>query len=151
MMHFTLDKYSEMPRDKLYAISVNVKNFPIIMPKYFESINITESAENNIIAEEKIFFLGNSLSIKTRHMIIPPNTHEVHIVSGIFTDSSFIEKYDDVSNGTNVTVDVSIQFNGISKIFLPLGFLIKRKMSSVLDEFLESASTFDSDYDNAKN
>lgn len=138
MIYFTLKKYSKIPQDKIYAASIDVKNFSNIMPKYFESISITDSTGNQIIADEMIRFLGRNLTIKTKHVINPPNIHEVHIMSGMTRGSSFIEKYDKTSHGTIVTIRVSINFNGISRIFSPFGFIIKRKMNHVMDEFLQS-------------
>ncbi|MDH3766669.1 MAG: hypothetical protein OER82_12790 [Nitrosopumilus sp.] len=77
--------------------------------------------------------------MKTKHVIIYPRIHEVYILSGPLRGSSFIESYDETSYGTNVMIYVSIKFNGVSKLFLPFGFLIKRQMARVMDEFLDSA------------
>ncbi|MDH3658213.1 MAG: hypothetical protein OEM77_08790, partial [Nitrosopumilus sp.] len=63
----------------------------------------------------------------------------VHILSGPLQDSSFVESYDETLDGTNVVIDVLIKFNGVSKLFLPFGFLVKRQMAKVMDEFLDSA------------
>ena len=71
-----------------------------------------------------------------------PKTHEVHILSGLLRGSFFVESYDEISDGTNVTIDVSIKLNGVSKLFLPFGFLIKRQMARVMGEFLNSAEKF---------
>jgi len=139
MIHFTLKKNSKVNRDKLYSISIDVENFPNLMPKYFKSIIIKESIGNEIFVDEKIHFLGSFLDVKTKHVIIHPRIHEVHILSGLLRGSSFVELYDEMSDGTNVTIDVSIKFNSVSKLFLPFGFLIKRQMAKVMGEFLDSA------------
>ena len=89
--------------------------------------------------EKKIHFLGSLLDVKSKHVIIHPRIHEVHILSGLLQGSSFVESYDEIYEGTNVVIDVSIKFNGVSKLFLPFGFLIKRQMAKVMDEFLNSA------------
>ena len=152
MIQFTLSKHSNVSQSKLYAISVDVKNFSKVMPKYFESINVIESTGNEIVADEMIRFFGSTLSVRTKHIIIPPNIHEVHIMSGMARGSSFIERYDEKSIGTSVSITVSVNFNGISKIFSPLGFIIKGKMSKIMDEFLESAANVeDSRYTEEKN
>ena len=146
MMRFTLKKNSKVNRDKLYAISIDVENFPNLMPKYFKFITMKRSVGNEIFVDEKIHFFGSSLNVKTKHVIIHPRVHEVHILSGPLHGSSFVESYDEMQNGTNVVIDVSIKLNGISKLILPFGFLIKRQMSKVMDEFLYSAEkiVFDS-------
>jgi len=139
MIHFTLKKNSRANRSKLYSVSTNVENFSNLMPKYFKSIIIKKSIGNKIFVDEKIRFLGSFLDVKTKHVIIYPRIHEVYILSGPLRGSSFIESYDETSYGTNVMIYVSIKFNGVSKLFLPFGFLIKRQMARVMDEFLDSA------------
>jgi len=142
VIRFTLKKNSRMIRDKLYSISIDVENFPSLLPKYFKSIIIKKSIGNEIFVDEKIHFLGGFLNVNTKHVIVHPKIHEVHILSGLMRGSTFVESYDDTSDETNVTIDVFIKFNGVSKLFLPFGFLIKRQMSRVMDEFLNSAEKF---------
>ena len=139
MIQFTLKKNSRVNRDKLYSISIDVENFSNLMPKYFKSITIKKSIENEIFVDEQIHFLGSFLDVKTKHVIIHPRIHKVHILSGPLRGSSFVESYDEISDGTNVTIDVSIKLNGVSNLFLPFGFLIKRQMAKVMDEFLNSS------------
>jgi len=139
MIHFTLKKNSKVNRDKLYSVSIDVENFSNLMPKYFKSIVIKKSIRNEIFVDEKIHFLGSFLDVKTKHVIIHPGIHEIHILSSLLRGSSFVESYDEASFGTNVVIDVSIKLNGISKLFLPFGFLIKKQMAKVMDEFLGSA------------
>jgi hypothetical protein len=139
LMHFTLKKNSKVNRDKLYSVSIDVGNFSNVMPKYFKSITINKSIGNEIFVDEKIYFLCSLLDVKTKHVIIHPRIHEVHILSGPLQGSSFVELYDETLDGTNVVIDVLIKFNGVSKLFLPFGFLIKRQMAKVRDEFLDLA------------
>lgn len=139
MIHFTLKKNSRANRDKLYSVSIDVENFSNLMPKYFKSIIIKKSTGNEIFVDEKIHFFVSLLDVKTRHVIVHPRIHEVHILSGILRGSSFLESYDKTSNGVDVVIDVSIKLNGISKVLFPFRFLIKRQMAKVMDEFLESA------------
>ena len=146
MIRFTLKKNSRIIRDKLYSISIDVENFPSLLPKYFKSIIIKKSIGNEIFVDEKIHFLGGFLDVKTKHVIVHPKIHEVHILSGPIRGTSFVESYDEASDGTNVAIDVCIKLNGVSKLFLPFGFLIKIQMARVMDEFLNSAErlVFDS-------
>ena len=142
MIYFRLKENSKVNRDKLFSISIDVENFPSLMPKYFESIIITKTIGNEIFVDERIHFLDNILNVKTKHLIVHPRKHEVRILSGLMRGSSFVEFYDETSNGTNVTIDVLINLNGISKLFLPFRFLIKRQMVKVMNEFINSAERF---------
>ena len=146
MIRFTLKKNSKVNRDKLYAISIDVENFPNIMPEYFKSITMKENTGNETFVDEKIHFLGSLLDVKTKHVIIHPRMHEVHILSGPLRGSFFVESYNEMKDGTHVVIDVSIKLNGISKLIFPFGFLIKKQMTKVMDEFLDSSEkiVFDS-------
>lgn len=62
-MHFVLTKNSKIDRDELYSVSIDVKNFPNILPKYFKSIIIQKSNENEIFVDEEIHFLKNILKV----------------------------------------------------------------------------------------
>ncbi len=150
-MYFVLKKESKVNRDKLYSVSIDVKNFPNIMPRYFKSIVILKSIKNEILVNEKIYFLKSFLKIQTKHVIIHPKIHEVHIVSGPLKGSSFVEDYEKISNETTVTIKVHIKFNGLFKIFSPLKFLLKKQMSKVMNEFLESAEKYISDENQQNN
>ena len=141
-MQFTLTKVSNLNRDKLYNISIDVENFPTIMPKYFKSITIKKTKENEKITQESIKFLGTAIKTNTKHIIIHPKIHEVHLLSGPFRGTSFVESYEEIENGTKVVIDVSIRLHGILKIFFPLQFLFKRQMSRVMNEFLVDAERF---------
>ena len=151
MMHFTLKKNSRANRDRLYSVSIDVENFSNIMPKYFKSMTIKKSIKNEIYVDEKIHFLNSFLDVKTKHVIIHPRIHEVHILSGLLRGSSFVESYDEMYDGTNVVINVSIKLNGISKLLLPFVFLIKRQMTRVMDEFLNSAEKLVFDSNEYKN
>ena len=141
MMRFTLKKKSKIQRGTLYSISTDIENFSKIMPKHFKSLKIKSIVGNNVLVDEKIYFLD----VKVKHVILHPEIHEVHILSGIMSGTTFIESYKKTENGTDITIDVSVNLNGISKLLYPFGFILKRQMSKVMEEFLESSEKFASD------
>ena len=116
------------------------ENFPHYMPKYFKSIKIRKTTDKEMLADENISFLGSSVRVKTRHVIVHPKIHEVHILSGPMSGSSFVEVYDAIlDDSTDVTIKVSMKFNGIFKLLTPFGFLLKKQMSKVMGDFLYMA------------
>lgn len=137
-MDFVLKKKSAVKRDTLYSISIDIENFSKIMPKHFKSLKIKSKINDEIFVDEKIYFLN----VKVKHVIQHPKIHEVHIISGMMRGTLFIEHYEETTEGTNVTINVSIKLNGIWKILLPFGFIFRLQMSKVMDEFLNSAEQF---------
>lgn len=112
------------------------------MPEYFKSLIVVKDNHREKIVLEKISFLGQTITVKTKHVILPPNTHEVFILSGPLRGTSFIENYEISSNGTDIVISVNLQINGLLKFIPFLDKLLARKMSSVMSEFINSADNY---------
>ena len=142
MKSFTLHRHSIISRDLLFNISTNVENFNKIMPDYFKSLTVLEEFDSNKIVLENISFLGQSLDVKTKHVVLPPNIHEVYILSGPLKNTSFIEKYVPSSLGTDITIIVDLQINGFLKFIPFLRQILIRKMGNVMNEFVKCAELY---------
>ncbi len=136
MKIFTLKRHSSLPRKKIFKISTDIKNFNNIMPNYFKSIKIVKETEKEKFVIEEIKFLGITLKVKTKHIIIKPNIHEVYILSGPTKGTQFIETYVAVGDECDVVIEVKLVLNGWMKIFGFLEGYIAKKMSMVMDEFI---------------
>lgn len=142
MKSFNLHRHSSLNRDVVFKISTNVANFNNIMPEYFKSLIVVKDNHTEKIVLEKISFLGQTINVKTKHVILPPNTHEVFILSGPLRGTSFIENYEISSNGTDIVISVNLEINGLLKFIPFLDKLLARKMSSVMSEFINSAENY---------
>jgi len=143
---FNLERYSSLPQEKIFQISTDVENFHKIMPEYFKSLEIIEENDHGKIVLEKIKFLGILLKIKTKHVVLNPNIHEIHILSGFTKGTKFMETYVKTDNGTVVSIDVKLVLNGFLKYFGFLENFIENKMSSTMDKFIASVEKFDSSH-----
>ena len=139
MKQFTLERFSKLPQPDIFQISTDVENFHKIMPDHFKSLDVLEKGEYGIIVDEKINFLGISTQIKTKHIIIHPDIHGIHILTGPLKGSSFVESYVEKDNGTMITIDVTLHFNNFFKLFPFLENLVVKKMSKTMDEFVQCA------------
>ena len=91
--------------------------------------------------------MGQSVKVKTKHLIIPPDTHKVFILTGLLRGTSFIEKYVTSPNGTMISICVTLKLNGFLKLFPFLKKLLIHKMDSVMSEFISSSDDYyNSDY-----
>ena len=131
-----------MDRDVIFQISTNIKNFHNIMPNYFKSLNVLEDNGSEKIVLEKISFLGKTLDVKTKHIILSPNLHGVFILSGPLKNTSFVEHYESSVNDTDITISVSLEINGLLKLIPFIDILIKKKMSHVMNEFIHCAEDY---------
>ncbi|RMW39695.1 MAG: hypothetical protein EA447_00235 [Nitrosopumilus sp.] len=136
MKQFTLQRYSKLSQPHIFQISTDVENFHNIMPNYFKSLDVLEENKYGKIVNEKINFLGITIQIKTKHVIVYPNIHEIYIMTGPLKGSSFIEFYDEKDNGTVITIDVTLRFNNFLKLFPFLQNFVVKKMSKTMDEFV---------------
>lgn len=139
MKQFTLKRFSKLSQSDIFQISTDVENFHNIMPNYFKSLDVLEENEYGKIVNEKINFLGISTQIKTKHIVIPPNMHGIHILTGPLKGTSFVESYVEKDNGTMIAIDVTLHFNNFFKPFPFLQNLIVKKMNKTMDEFVQCA------------
>ncbi|MGB1690294.1 MAG: hypothetical protein ACPHC0_02565 [Nitrosopumilus sp.] len=112
------------------------------MPEYFKSLKIIQNSSNEKIVLESIDFLGRKIDIKTKHVIIQPNIHEVFILTGPAEGTSFIEKYESGPTGTDISIVVDLKLNGFLKFIPFLKLLLLKKMNSVMSEFIVCAESY---------
>lgn len=139
MKRFTLQRFSKLSQSHIFQISTDVENFHHIMPNYFKSLNVLEENKYGKIVNEKIHFLGIPIQIKTKHVIIYPNIHEIHILTGPLKGTTFVESYVGEDNGTMITIDVTLRSNNFFKLFPFLQNLVVKKMNKTMDEFVQCA------------
>ena len=139
MKQFTLERFSKLSQPDIFKISTDVENFHNIMPNYFKSLYVLEDGKCGMVVDEKINFLGIQTQIKTKHIIIHPGIHGIHILTGPLKGSSFVESYVQKDNGTMITIDVTLHFNNFFKLFPFLQDLVVKKMSKTMDEFVKCA------------
>jgi hypothetical protein len=142
MSSFTLIQQSKLNRDLIFKISTDVENFHKVMPDYFKSLKIISDSSNEKIVLEYLDFLGRQIEIKTKHVIIQPNLHKVFILTGPAKGTSFVETYDSNSSGTDISIEVNLQLNGILKFVPFLKILLLKKMDSVMSEFIICAELY---------
>jgi len=141
LKNFRLCRTSVFPPEKFFSISVDIANFHLILPKYFESLKIIidDGQEKTVI--EKINFLGFSTKVKTKHVMIPPNLHLVYILSGPLKGSTFIESYNNVNYGTEIIIDINLKIFGFIAGFNFLNNYIIKQMLVVMNEFITAVET----------
>ena len=139
---FSFKKYSTIPRDALFQISTDIENFKLVMPNYFKSLVIVKESSNQKFVDEEIAFLGKTVNVRTKHVIVHPNVHEVYILTGPLRGTFFIERYEELELGTEVTIKISLNLNGFLRFVPFLKKIFVRRMECVMTEFLVCAENF---------
>lgn len=142
MSNFDLSGKSSLNHEIVFKISTDVNNFHTIMPNYFKSLDILSEDKSGIIVLEKINFLGQSVKVKTKHLVLPPNLHGVFILTGPLKGTSFIEHYESSSSGTLISISVNLKINGPLKLVPFIKKILSKKMSHVMLEFINCAEKY---------
>lgn len=138
MLILKISRNTHVDRKKIFEISTDIENFSNLMPNYFRSLRITKIINSEIFVDEDLSFLGTSLRVQTKHKISKPNIHEINILSGPLTGSSFLECYEELDDGTKVEIKVQLKFNGFFKLLYPAKFFIEKKINKIMNEFIHS-------------
>ena len=134
MPKFTFEKIVKADRNKVFDIAANYEEFQNTLPQYFPSIRVRSVRDNVAVVEEHVKVSGKELVMMTKHVTKYPEIHEVFVIGGDAKGSHIIEKYDNVPEGTKITVDADIKLKGVLKIS---GFFGKTRIMKVFDTIME--------------
>ncbi len=135
MAKFIFEKIIKADRKKVFDVTTNYENFQKILPQYYPSTRTISVRGNNSLVEEHLRIGGRELVMMAKHIVDEPILHEIFIVGGDAKGTHIITRYDQLPNGTRLTLEVEWKLNGIKK----LGFFGKDKIpneySKMIDEF----------------
>lgn len=128
-------KIIKAERSKVFNTITDFKNLPNSLPEFFNSIKIVSKEGNVTIIEESIKMAGRDITQTTKHILTPPEKHEVLVMTGDAKGSHIVETYENVSEGTKVTVDGDFKLSGKLKL---VGFIAKRKIEKNINEVMDA-------------
>lgn len=128
-------KIIKAERSKVFNTITDFENLPNRLPEFFNSIKIISKEGNVTIIEESVKVAGRDITQTTKHILTPPEKHEVLVMTGDAKDSHIVETYENVSEGTKVTVDGDFKLSGKLKL---VGFIAKRKIEKNINEVMDA-------------
>jgi len=128
-------KIIKAERSKVFNTITDFENLPNRLPEFFNSIKIVSKEGNVTIIEESVKVAGRDITQTTKHILTPPEKHEVLVMTGDAKDSHIVETYENVSEGTKVTVDGDFKLSGKLKL---VGFVVKRKIEKNINEVMDA-------------
>ena len=128
-------KIIKAERSKVFNTITDFENLPNRLPEFFNSIKIISKEGNVTIIEESVKVAGRDITQTTKHILTPPEKHEVLVMTGDAKDSHIVETYENVSEGTKVTVDGDFKLSGKLKL---VGFIAKRKIEKNINEVMDT-------------
>lgn len=137
LLKVKLQKIIRAERNKVYETITDFENLPIKLPKYFKSVKIIRKENNVIFTEEFVNMTGRDITQKVKHVLTPPEKHEVFIIEGEVKDSHIIETYESISEGTSIFIDGDFKLSGKLKL---VGFLAKGKIENSINEVMDAVA-----------
>lgn len=128
-------KIIKAERSKVFNTITDFENLPNSLPEFFNSIKIVSKEGNVTIIEESIKMAGRDITQTTKHILTPPEKHEVLVMTGDAKGSHIVETYENVSEGTKVTVDGDFKLSGKLKL---VGFIAKRKIEKNINAVMDA-------------
>ncbi len=146
-----VEKIIKAEINRVFSIITDFENLPSKLPQIFKSIKIISRDDHSITTEEFVRMAGRDITQKVRHVLYPPDKHEVFILEGDAKGSYIVETYEKTSEGTKIIVKGDFRLAG--KLNL-LGFIAKLKIeqsiNEVMDEFAALLMSKDTIKDHSK-
>ena len=131
-----VEKTIKADRAKVFSTVTDFESLPAKLPLYFKSMKIVSREGNSVVIEESVNMGGRDITQTAKHVLTPPEKHEVFIMDGDAKDSHIVETYQSTSDGTKIIIDGDFKLAGKLKL---IGFLaagkIKNSIEEVMNEF----------------
>ena len=139
------EKLLEIKKEQLFLTMTDVPNYTRILPKTFISVNILETAINEIIAEEEIQEKGVRIKLLVKHSIIPYQEHKIEILDGDAKGTIIQQQFTQEGNFTKLITKVNVNFNGL---LTPFRYIpesnVQHAMNTVTTSFYEYSKGYNS-------
>jgi len=113
---FHFEKFVNSPREKVFRIFTDYENYQNLFPNSFPSVRILSTRDNTSIVEEHMMLGNKELVMMTKHVTEEPDLHEIFVIGGDAKGSHVVEKFEELSNGTVIKIDVNLKMKGVMKI-----------------------------------
>ena len=142
MPKIVFEKIIKADRKKVFELTTHYENFQKILPQYYPSVRIISVRGNTSVVEEHLRIGGRELVMMVKHVIDEPLLHEIFIIGGDAKGTHIIKRYEQISHGTKMTLEVDWKLKGMMKLS---DFFAKNKVSTeyskIIDEFVVIAET----------
>ncbi len=134
MTKINFEKIIKAKRNKVFGIITNFEEFQIILPEFFPSIRVRSVRENVAVVEEHVKLSGKELVIMAKHVTQYPEVHEVFVIGGDAKGSHIVERFENIEEGTKITVDGDIKLKASLRI---TGFFSKEKITTGFSKIID--------------
>ena len=134
MPKIKVEKIIKANREKIFQTVTDFESLPNRFPQFFKSIKIMSRDGNTITTEDHAIMAGREVHQTTRHVLTPPETDDVNLLSGDAKGSHIVTTYTAIPEGTKITVEGDFKLAGKLKL---VGFMAKGKIEKSIEEVIE--------------
>jgi ribosome-associated toxin RatA of RatAB toxin-antitoxin module len=127
--------YYEIERQVLFENFMDVKNYPLILPRNILSVDIIEENENEIISKITVMEAGIKTTSNVKHNFIPFETYTVEILDGDAQGTIINQTFVDRNSNTVVYTNTTLNLSGILS---PISYLPSKVFSHAINTVNES-------------
>ena len=136
------EKIIKADRKKIFELATNYENFQKILPQYYPSVRTISVRGNVSVVEEHLRIGGRELVMMVKHVIDEHILHEIFIIGGDAKGTHIITRYETISHGTKMTLEVDWKLKSILKLSNFFGkHKISDEYSKIIDEFIVIAES----------
>lgn len=142
MQKIQLVKIVNVEREKAFKAGIDFESFTSKLPQYFKLIRIRSIREYTSVVEIHGKIAGKEFAIMTKNVINPPEIHETFVLSGDARGSHITKRYEPISDGTRITVDIDLKLRGLLRLTSIFSAnKIKKIINEYFDDFVKAIET----------
>ena len=134
MQKIQLVKIVNVERDKAFNAGTDFESFTSKLPQYFKLIRIRSVREFTSVVEIHGKISGKEFAVMTKNVIKPPEIHETFVLSGDTRGSHITKKYESVSEGTRITIDIDLKLRGLLRF---TSIFSANKIKEIINEYFD--------------
>ncbi len=129
----------DIDKKNLFDILANIQDYPLILPDYYNSVEILNKTTNSFLTVETVNEAGIQATFKVQHVLNPYESHHITIVDGDAKDSTIIIWFTDLpENKTQIIVQSDLKFKGLMRSFALLpDENLNHALNTLLDKFVK--------------
>jgi|SaaInlStandDraft_7_1057024.scaffolds.fasta_scaffold130374_1 hypothetical protein len=122
----TIEKFTETNFELLFDDMVNLKNYPLMIPDYIVSVDITKKIGNIEYATITTSIVETSFNVK--HTIIPYQSHTIEVLDGDAKETIVEQIFEKQNNLIYIKTNADIRLEGFLKV---IGFFSSSQFSKI--------------------
>lgn len=140
MTKVTFEKFTSIPREKIFDALTDYKSFQNLVPEFYSSVRIISERPTTTLAEVHLLLSGKEFVSMQKHVIEKPFAHETFFVGGDAKGTHLIEKLEKTSEGTKITLTVDFKYKGTLRLseFFGKGSL-EKEFFRIMGKLIEKA------------